>query len=389
MTKKLSALTLANLPEGEYPDALTPGLIFRPGKKRKPWVVRYRQGGTRHKQIIGFYPAMGLKEARETAGDILKRVEAGQLAEPPKVIHPQSPDVLTIGKLIDKYEKMRTKEGVRTKSLPLAMRTVRNGLKDYLPTPADQFGKADLKAARAKIFERAPIQANRFMAYLGPVMKWGVQELDAFEHNFHGDLRKGKERKRSRVLTDDEIAAVWNATFAMEEAERSAKGWGNKAVRSYARLVRFLMLTAQRLDEGASLTHGEVIDGNWRFKTKGDKPHRLRLSPQALVQIGTGGARDLCFPGQRGKISGWSKLKEELDEASGVSDWRIHDLRRSAATRMEEIGHDAALVHFILNHGRQGLSAVYLHSDLYDRMAAALTDWANAVENIVGPKRAA
>src|SRR5262245_44434491 len=111
---------------------------------------------------------------------------------------------------------MRIRAGVRIKSLPLAMRTIRKGLADHLGTPTAQFSKADLKAVRQKIFDRAPIQANRFMAYLGPVMKWGVQELDAFEHNFHGDIRKGKERKRSRVLSDVELAAVWNATLVME-----------------------------------------------------------------------------------------------------------------------------------------------------------------------------
>lgn len=373
--KKFTALALPNLPEGEHPDPHTPGLIFRPGKRRKPWLVRYRQGGKRHAEIIGYYPAMGLADARTAADEIIKRVEVGQPAQPEPVIHPQSSSALTVGKLIDKYEAMKTKEGVRIKKLPLAMRTVRNGLTAYLTTPLNQFTKADLRVARDAIFDRAPIQANRFMAYFGPVMRWAAQE-DYIEHNFHGDLRKGKERKRTRTLTDSEVKAIWWATFNLDTGD---------AARSYGRLIRFLLVTMQRLDEGASLTYGDIIDGQWRFKTKGDKPHRLRLPGLALDQLGTGGeARDLCFAGKRGKISGWSKLKASLDDVSGVRDWRVHDLRRSASSRLEEV-HDTALVHFILNHGnRQGLSAVYLQGELFDKMATALTDWSRMLQKVVG-----
>jgi integrase len=390
MKKKLTALAIPTLPEGDYPDAYCPGLLLRVGANRRTWVFRYRQGGKRHRDRLGYFPAMGLAEAREAAGELGKRIEAGLPAQPvaANVVHPQSPNALTIGRMIDKYEAMRVKEGVRIKSLPLAMRTIRNGLADHLSTPTEQFSKADLKAVRQKIFNRAPIQANRFMAYLGPVMTWGVQELDAFEHNFHGDIRKGKERKRSRVLTDAELAAVWRATFAMETAADDGNAISrskSNAARSYARLVRFLILTAQRLDEAASLRCRDIIDGQWRFTTKGDKPYRLKLPQLALDQIGAGEARALCFPGQRdNKITGWSILKDKLDDISGVTGWRLHDLRRTSGSRMEEIGHDAALVHFILNHSRRGLSAVYLHSDLFERMATALADWADELERIVG-----
>jgi integrase len=387
MRKKLTALAIPTLPPGEHPDPLTPGLILRVGANRRTWVCRYRQGGKRHRVVVGYYPAVRLADARETASALLKRVEAGLPAEAEQeaVVHPQSPNLMTVGKLIDKYEKMKTKEGVRIKRLPVAMRTIRNGLDAYLATPLSQFSKADLRAARDAIFERAPIQANRFMAYFGPVMRWAAQE-DHIDHNFHGDLRKGKERKRQRVLTDAEIKAIWHASFNLDTGPRAER---QHAARAYGRLVRFLLLSLQRLDEGASLRHGDVLDGQWRFMTKGDQPHRLRLPTLALDQIGTGEARVFCFHGKVGKITGLSKLKASLDEASGVSDWRHHDLRRSGATRLEEIGTDAALVHFVLNHSRQGLSAVYLQSDLFERMGKALSAWADEVTRIVGERRAA
>ena len=390
--KKLVAINLPSLPVGDHYDHIFTGLVLRVGPSRRTWMYRYRQGGKRLGRQHGYFPKMSLGEAREAARNLADRVDAGMPLAAETPLHPRSPDTLTVGKLLDKYEAMRMKEGVRVKTLPRAMKALRNDLSDYLATPTAQFTKADLKKVRSEIFNRAPIMANRFMAYLGPVMKWGVQELDAFEHNFHGDIRKGRERRRQRVLTNAELKAVWNATFALE----AEAGEGNAisraksgAARSYARLVRFLMLTLQRLDEGASLKGGDIIDSQWRFITKGNKPHRLKLPQLALDQTGAADARDLCFPGQRGsKITGWSKLKNKLDELSSVNGWVLHDLRRTGSTRLEEIGHDAALVHFILNHSRQGLSSVYMHSDLFDRMGAALGEWASEVERIAGASRA-
>ncbi len=187
--------------------------------------------------------------------------------------------------------------------------------------------------------------ANRFMAYLGPVMKWGVQELDAFEHNFHGDIRKGRERRRQRVLTNAELKAVWNATFALE----AEAGEGNAISRAKSGAARSCRRLVPVFDANAAAARwrvlawkgGDIIDSQWRFITKGNKPHRLKLPQLALDQTGAADARDLCFPGQRGsKITGWSKLKNKLDELSSVNGWVLHDLRRTGSTRLEEIGHD-------------------------------------------------
>src|SRR5262245_61606990 len=116
MKKKLTALAIPSLPKGQYPDALMPGLNLRVGARRKTWEVRYRKSGKRHADRIGYFPAMGLAEARETAAALLKRVEAGvavPVAE--RIIHPQSPDALILGKLIDRYEKARRLKGGRIK----------------------------------------------------------------------------------------------------------------------------------------------------------------------------------------------------------------------------------------------------------------------------------
>src|SRR5262249_59116481 len=157
----------------------------------------------------------------------------------------------------------------------------------------------------------------------------------------------------------------------------------------YGRLVRFLLVTAQRRSEGASLKHGDVLGGRWKQTTnKAERPHSLILPPLALQQVGRGDANALVFTGVRGEISGFSKLKRQLDEVAGVTDWRLHDLRRSAATHMQELGIRDEIVQAVLNHAVPGAGGVYLRAELEKEKAEALRAWATELERITGKRRA-
>jgi integrase len=95
----------------------------------------------------------------------------------------------------------------------------------------------------------------------------------------------------------------------------------------------------------------------------------------------------LVFAGGSGKISGFSKLKRALDKASAVEGWRLHDIRRSAATHMQELGVQPDVIRAILNHATPGVGGVYMRSELEEAKKAALALWASEVERIVGTKR--
>ena len=148
------------------------------------------------------------------------------------------------------------------------------------------------------------------------------------------------------------------------------------------------MLTGQRIDEGASLKHGDLIDGCWRQpENKSDRELSLRLPPMALALIGAGEPHETVFEGKTGKLNGYSKLKVKLDAVCGVTGWRHHDLRRTMMTRMEELDIRTEVVHRVVNHARPGLSGVYLHSELERQKAAALQTWADEVARIVQGKK--
>lgn len=382
MKKKLSSAVLAgNLAAGEYWDASHPGLHLRVGANRKTWLYRYRVGGSQKRDRLGYLPKMGLAEARNAASEIDKRLEIGLPPAPVAVVHPTSPDALTLGKLLDRYEKMREREP-RTKRLKRSMMTLRHCLKPYLTTMASDFTKADLRAARDTVAENAPSQANALLRNLSPVLKWAAQE-DIIATNFVGDLRKSASRKRKRKLSPDELRAIWKAcdTFGTETASKS-----------YARLIRFLMLTGCRLSEGAGLRYGHILDGVWRQgdRNKSEREHKLRLPKLALAQLNKGAAPDLCFPGQRGgEISGFSKLKASLDEACGVKGWVVHDLRRTFVSGLADLGIDQMTIKATVNHATvTGALSHYMLAELEKQKTAALQAWTDSVSKLVARRAA-
>jgi integrase len=377
--KKLTTVGIAALKAGEYWDQTLPGLILRVGKQRRTWQYRYRAGNAYYRHSLGHFPNVELAEARQAARALVERLDKGAPPSPAPA-HPRSSAAHTLGGLIARYQQMREREGNRIKTLPEAMATLRRCLEPWLDLPAAAFCKADLRAARDAVAERgALMMANRLIGYIGPVLQWAAEE-DLITHNFAGDIRRSPEVKRKRTLTKAEIPKVWRACGEIN---------GSEVARSFGRMVQFLLVTGQRLDEAASLKHGHIVEGIWlQEQNKADRPHRLVLPKLALTLIGKGERDALVFPGRLdGKISGFSKLKTTLDELSGVSDWRLHDLRRTAASGMQESGVADHIVHRVLNHSVVGLSAVYLQAQLEKEKAAALEAWAAALTRIVRPVR--
>ena len=96
--------------------------------------------------------------------------------------------------------------------------------------------------------------------------------------------------------------------------------------------------------------------------------------------------RDLVFREGAGGFSGWSRAKDALDEACGVKDWTLHDLRRTAATRMADLGVQPHVIEAVLNHisgHKAGVAGIYNRSTYAAEKRAALDLWAGHVKMIV------
>ena len=98
------------------------------------------------------------------------------------------------------------------------------------------------------------------------------------------------------------------------------------------------------------------------------------------------------FPGLRGAFSGFSKAKAALDKASGVKDWRLHDLRRTMATGLQRLGVRLEVTEAVLNHvagSRAGIVGVYQRHNWADEKRAALNAWGAHVAALVERREAA
>ena len=247
---------------------------------------------------------------------------------------------------------------------------------------------ADLETLIDKVADRAPFMARQVFLVIRAVLELGVKKRWIAE-NLAAKIEvevHAPPGGRDRVLSDEELAAVWKAADTM--------GW------PFGRAVQLLALTAARRSEVLGLDWSEInLDASlWRLpakRSKNGEAHVIHLSPQAVtiikalpaVENGKIPKAGLAFT-TTGKtpISGITKYKARLDEKAKVKSWRLHDLRRSAATRMSEMGFYLTVVERVLNHrgvSRSGVVGIYQRAEFLPERKAALVAWGRYVEKLV------
>jgi integrase len=187
---------------------------------------------------------------------------------------------------------------------------------------------------------------------------------------------------RERVLNDKEIVAIWNAC--------------DQLAPQYGRMVRFLILSGARLREATRMRWDELNDdlSIWTLPAARAKNHRVLILPLPILArrvIGSipridGSAFVFTFGGAQ-PIEGFSRLKRKLDRLSGVGDhWTWHDIRRSVATSMGDMGIAPHIVERCLNHisgSRGGVAGVYNRSELRREKGEALEAWSRHLEALI------
>jgi integrase len=248
---------------------------------------------------------------------------------------------------------------------------LRKALWRYLDLPAADLGRATVvKTLDAMARKGSVAMAARTAAYGNAAYGWAVKR-GALSINPFVNLPVAPAVKRDRVLSDDELAEIWRAT----------DGPG-----PFNGIVRMLVLTGQRRDEVAGMTWAELADNTWTIpasRAKNGATHIVPLSAPAqdllrsLPQFG-----ELVF----GPFNNWSKAKAALDAKSGVTGWRLHDLRRTAATGLQRLGVRLEVTEQVLNHvsgSRAGIVGVYQRHDFASEKRAALEAWGAHAQAIV------
>ena len=228
--------------------------------------------------------------------------------------------------------------------------------------------------------EHGAAAADRVRATWQTLANWHAGRVDDFRPpGARREAKRNKAEPRSRVLSDDEIRKVWLAADTLPGP--------------FGRYVQSLLLTATRRNEAAGMRRSELVDDvTWvipgsRCKGKRDVLIPLSAAAQRIIQgmpiIDDG---DLVFTNNgRRAIGNFVDPKRLLDKASGVSGWRLHDLRRTARTLLSRAGVDADVAEKCLGHAVGSIRATYDRHSFEQEKRRAFELLAGQIERIVNP----
>jgi integrase len=195
---------------------------------------------------------------------------------------------------------------------------------------------------------------------------WCIKRRYISENPAFG-LSAHKSSTRARVLSNDELRLIWHA------------GEG-----THGTIVKLLILTGQRRGEIAAL-RTEFIKADVctlpAELCKNSREHSFPLPKSALSLLDLTNGAGLLFParGSHGRpYNGWSKSKSELDQRSGVTDWTLHDIRRTYASNLASLGVAPHIIERLLNHVSgtiSGVAAIYNRYQFMPEMREAIGKW--------------
>ncbi|AEP10385.1 tyrosine-type recombinase/integrase [Micavibrio aeruginosavorus] len=375
LTDKKIASIKADLKRQELWDLSLPGFGMRVAKGgQKTFFVMCRDKGRQRRISLGRYPIITLAEARDAARDKLRLISQGLSLEDKK------PEVMTVEQVfnnfIELYAKKKNKDWQRTQA-----RLANTLIKEYGPLDIREITRENIIALLDKIVARnAPIQANRVLAGVSKFFKWCAERGYIENSPVLYISKPAKENPRDRVLSDDEVALIWG------EADKMGYPFGS--------LLKILILTGQRKGEVSDMRWSEINlkDKIWTIpkeRSKNGHAHAVPLSSQVLKILETVPRflhSDLVFT-TTGKtpVSGFGRVKARLDDASGVSGWIIHDIRRTVASGMARLKVSPYVVEKVLNHISgtfSSVTGVYNRYGYDDEKRRALEIWGIHIEDI-------
>jgi integrase len=387
--KHVNALTCpAGQGEVIHWDATLPGFglrLYASGKR--VWIAQYRDPTGRTRRLtLGDARVVKLDEAREDARQKLARAELG---EDPQGDRQAARRALRVGQMLEAY-LAASRQRLRPRSLT---ETERHLLKHAAPLhqePAEGVGRADIvRVLTALGRQSGPVAANRVRASLSAAWTWALRSgLIEGSNPVAYTPKLAEDAPRARVLSDGDIALLWQAADGGED---------------YDRIVRLLLLTGARREEVAAMTWQEIApaaDGSalWTLpaeRSKNHLPHEVWLAPLAFAQLPPRRDRAFIFGAGAGGFSGFSRCKLRLDKRmqgllgeGTLAPWVLHDLRRTFATWAHENGVEPHIVEACLNHvsgaARRGVAGVYNKAHYREPKRIAFARWADHVAQVVG-----
>ncbi|MEJ7925784.1 site-specific integrase [Sphingobium sp. AN641] len=327
-----------------YWDTTTPGFGVRVGKRSKTWTVM--RGRTRERLSIGKYGELSLSDARAEA----KRL----LAEPASGPKPETKTVKDA-----RTEFLAEHYSGSTSGWPHIVKLV---LGKYLKTIEHKqlvdVTDGDIRRVLDKLSDR-PGQQLHLYRMARTFFSWCCRPPHRYlKHSpMEGYPPPGKDRKGTRVLSDDELKAVWNATNS-----------GSRLI------VRLLILWGTRNGETCVLRRDWLSDGVLTIpgaNTKNGRDHGIPVLPLAASVLAERlHDGDFYFPGRhtnKKALNPWSlhAILDAIQRETGTSGWTLRDIRRTFRSNMARLKVPREVCEVLINHAPPVLDEIY---DRYDRL---------------------
>ena len=344
-----------------YHDDLIPGFGVRVSEGgTRSFVLTY--GPRRQRETLGRVGILGLSEARGEAKRRLAEYTLGR----------SQPRAISWSDALDEY-LAQMKSALRWRTHADYGYILKRHFR-YGATRLSEVSPHELQNSIDKLAGTPAMQQRAFVV-LRTFIRWAHRK-HYFEQNPMERMKAPHPYvPRERVLTDDELHRIWNAA-------------GNDA---FGRIVKLLILTGQRRGEIAALTAAMVGPNTIMLPatlTKNGRSHIIPLGACAKELLGHARRANACYFPARGRktpFNGFSKSKGKLDKRCGVSNWTLHDLRRTYASGLAALGVELPVIERLLNHVSGtfgGIVGVYQRYNFMPEMMAAVAAWEKHLASI-------
>lgn len=361
---KVAAIKPPAAGQEEHRDSKVTGLRLRVGAGgKKTWTVRARAGAKVINKKLGSYPAMKLAAARTAAEKLLEALARDGSTE-------------AVDRTFGAVAKHWVDNVAKPKNASWKLQDRRLEM-HVLPAWRDrkisELRRGDVRDLIDGV--EGEVLPGRVLAIVKTIFRYALSRDWVDSSPVEGVASPSTDTQRDRVLAMEEIATVWKAAGLL--------GF------PFGQYLRTLALTAQRRTEVAAMRWSDVdMDAaTWIIpakETKSQRTHLVPLSPPVLVillDLPRLGPFVFTTDGET-HVSGYAKAKSRLDAFIAASDvttspWRLHDLRRTAATHMVRLGISEEVVGRVLNHAPKGVTAkVYALHTYAPEKRSALDRWA-------------
>ena len=351
------------------------------GKVLRSWIAQYRRAGATRRMLLGSAEVLTAERARAAAKEVLAKVALGQDPQGDRADQ-RDADRLTFRKAVAEFLETKRRH-LRPRSFVEASRYLTGGYLRVLHTmPLDNITRQDVATCIRKIaHESSDLVAGQARAKLSAFFVWCMQEGLVDANPVIGTRKPPANKPRERVLNDQEFAAIW-------------RGCGDD---DFGKVVKLLILTGSRRTEVGGICWSEIASdkSTWNLpaeRSKNHRPHTLPVMPmmrQIIESVHHRVTREHLF-GEHSPtgFGAWDEGKQRLDKRLGdeVRPWKLHDIRRSVATRMADLGVQPHIIEQILNHvsgHKAGPAGIYNRSSYEREVRAALATWHDHLRTII------